>query len=615
MTIQYGGFINNGVSLDLLNQGQGFTPGSIQITDRSGATATIDLSQARTVDDVINDINSNTSIHVTASAVGNSFQLTDDTGKTASNLQVSEVGGGTTAASLGLANINVAANQATGSTVLSLFNDLPLSALNQGVGVQFDNALPDLQVNFQDGTSTTVDFNQLPTIGTLPQGTTNAANGANAGVTFTAVNAGSAYAGVSVEFVNDSSINEGNETVSYDSTNKLLQFDISAGHTTANDILSAVKKNSAVSALFTASTAPGGNGTGLVSVADTTITTGPQATATTSALSANAKIKFTAVQGGPTYDGVTVNFVNNPAVTAGHETVAYDATNQTLTFQIAAGSTTANDVINALDNDPTASQIFTAAVAPGSDGTGLVSTGDTATTSGGAIIEPSPGTTETTLGDVLNALNAAAPGKLEASISPDGQSIQLTDLTTPNGGTFSVSDLNNSQAAQDLGLNVAASGNTITSAPILGGLNSSLLRDLNGGQGLGQLGTIELTDRSGATASVDLSQAQTVEDVIQDINNAGIGIQASVNAARDGIQLTDTTGSTNSNLIVANGDSTDTADKLQIATNAAVTSVNSGTLNLQTVSENTTLASLNGGQGVAQGFFSITDSNGATARA
>ncbi len=614
VTIQYGGFINNGVSLDLLNQGQGITPGSIQITDRSGATATIDLSQARTVDDVINDINSNTSIHVTASAVGNSFQLTDNTGATASNLKVSEVNGGTTAASLGLAGINANGNQATGSTVLSLFDDLPLSQLNQGVGVQFDNALPDLKVNFQDGTSTTVDFNQLPTVGTLAQGTTQAANGVNAGVTFSAVNAGSAYAGVSVEFQNDNAITAGNETVTYDATNKVLKFEISAGHTTANNIINAVKNNSTVSALFTASTASGGNGNGLVSVSDTTITTGPQSTATTSALTANAKIAFTAVQGGSAYDGVAINFVNNPAITAGNETVAYDATNKSLTFQIAAGATTANDVINALNNDPTASQVFKAAVAPGSNGTGLVSTGDTATTSGGAIVEPTSGTTETTLGDVLAALNAAAPGKLGASLSPDGQSIQLTDLTTPNGGTFSVSDLNNSLAAEDLGLNVTASGNTITSAPLLAGLKSSLLRDLNGGQGLGQLGSIELTNRAGVSASVDLSQAQTVDDVIADINDAALGIVASVNAARDGIQLTDTTGSTNSNLIVANADSTDSADKLNITTNAATTSVNSGNLNLQTVSENTTLASLNGGQGVAQGFFSVTDSNGATVR-
>ncbi len=242
-----------------------------------------------------------------------------------------------------------------------------------------------------------------------------------------------------------------------------------------------------------------------------------------------------------------------------------------------------------------------------------MSTSDTATTSGGAIVEPSPGSTVTTLGQVIAALNAAAPGKLQAAISADGQSIQLTDLTS-GSGTFSVTDLNSSQAAENLGLNVSASGNTITGGQLLGGLNSTLLRNLNGGAGLGQLGTLELTDRSGATASVDLSGAQTIDDVVGDINNAGIGIQAAVNSARDGIQLTDTTGSTTGNLIVADGDSTGTAEKLGIAVNAAQNSVNSGSLNLQTVSENTTLASLNGGQGVAQGYFTITGSNGASAR-
>ena len=39
------------------------------------------------------------------------------------------------------------------------------------------------KINFQDGSSTNVDFNQLPTPGTLARGTTQAANGVNAGVT------------------------------------------------------------------------------------------------------------------------------------------------------------------------------------------------------------------------------------------------------------------------------------------------------------------------------------------------------------------------------------------------------------------------------------------------
>ena len=50
-----------------LNGGAGVQRGKIRITDRSGAVATIDLSFARTVDDVLQAINSNEDISVTAS--------------------------------------------------------------------------------------------------------------------------------------------------------------------------------------------------------------------------------------------------------------------------------------------------------------------------------------------------------------------------------------------------------------------------------------------------------------------------------------------------------------------------------------------------------------------
>ena len=47
VTFRFGGFIDNPVPLSLTNGGSGVTPGKIQITDRSGATATVDLTAAR----------------------------------------------------------------------------------------------------------------------------------------------------------------------------------------------------------------------------------------------------------------------------------------------------------------------------------------------------------------------------------------------------------------------------------------------------------------------------------------------------------------------------------------------------------------------------------------
>ena len=140
------------------------------------------------------------------------------------------------------------------------------------------------------------------------------------------------------------------------------------------------------------------------------------------------------------------------------------------------------------------------------------------------------------------------------------------------------------------------------------------MSSLNGGQGFGQLGKIDLTDRNGNTAVVDLSSAQTLGKVIDDINGAGTGITAQINAAANGIELVDSSGGSQ-NMIVANdpGDQDSTATKLGIAVNAAVSSVNSGDLHLQTVSMNTALSSLNGGAGVAQGTFQLTNTLGVSA--
>ncbi len=345
------------------------------------------------MDDVLQAINSNTSIGVKASVRGDQFVLTDSTGQSASNLKVQEVGSGTTAASLGLAGVNAASNQATGNDVLSLFGDLSLKLLNDGGGVRFNNFLPDLQISFRDGTTATVDFHRL---------------------------------------------------------------------------------------------------------AQTTPT-------------------------------------------------------------------------------------------------------------------PISGTNEQTLADVVDAINNAAPGKVQASIGPDGERLVLTDLTADNGSTFSISALNGSQAAYDLGLDTASSGDTISGRRLLGGLKSVLLSSLNGGAGLGTLGSITITDRSGASASVNLSSAETLDDVVHSINTAGLGVQAQLNDARNGIELVDTTGQSVSNLIVANGDATNTADKLGLIVNAAVASQSSGNLKLRTVNENTLLSSLNGGAGVGTGSLKITDTNGNSA--
>lgn len=223
--------------------------------------------------------------------------------------------------------------------------------------------------------------------------------------------------------------------------------------------------------------------------------------------------------------------------------------------------------------------------------------------------------TAKTVQDVLTAINSNSQnsGNLTASISGDGDKLLLTD-SSGGGGTLNVAALNGSKAAQDLGiLGNEQAGGVLTGGRLLAGLNSVLLKNVRGGQGVATPGQIQLTDRSGATASVDLSAAQSLGDVVTAINSAGLGITASINAQGHGLTLSDTTGSSASNLIVADLGGGTTAANLNLVANTTATKVQSGDLNRAYINENTLLSSLNNGDGIGTGLIKITDKNGVSA--
>ena len=400
LTFRFGDHVERTASLDTLSGGQGLVRGKIRITDRSGERAVIDLTMAQNLDEVIETINSNESIGVSAELHGDGIRLIDHTGDTFSNLKVDEYGGRSTAASLGLAGLDVADSIADGADIVQLYDDLLLDELNDGNGVRLRTALPEIAWELRDGTSSS-----------------------------------------------------------------------DAGFAT---------------------------------------------------------IDFTSLLG--------------------------------------------------------------------DDGTG---------------------TADLTIADVLRVINEAAPDKLRAEIAPDGDRLVITDLTE---GTGQFTLTGNENALADLGIDGQSANGVITGRRILGGAGTVLLSSLGGGNGLGTLGALSLTDRSGATAVVDLSAAETLDDVLDAINAASedvsllapLHLKAQVNAARTGIELIDTSGGTGS-LVIADGDATETATKLGIAVDGNLTGVNGGDLHLQVVSENTRLADFNGGGGVARSLFKITDSSGKSA--
>src|SRR4029079_5782050 len=103
-------------------------------------------------------------------------------------------------------------------------------------------------------------------------------------------------------------------------------------------------------------------------------------------------------------------------------------------------------------------------------------------------------------------ITTATGGAVVPSTVAGSNGIRLTD-TTGGGGTLSVSALNSSLAAHDLGIDQAAVGTTISGRDVIASITSVLLSSLRGGSGL-SLGSVDFTDRLGASATVDFSGAK-----------------------------------------------------------------------------------------------------------
>lgn len=212
------------------------------------------------------------------------------------------------------------------------------------------------------------------------------------------------------------------------------------------------------------------------------------------------------------------------------------------------------------------------------------------------------------VGDVVRLINDAPTnnGRLIASVSEDGLGIELTDTT---GGPLALAAVGGSRTLQDLGLAAGTyQGATAKSRRLIAELDTVLLRSLNGGQGV-DLSELNVTDRAGNGASINLGGATTLSDVIDAINAAGTNVRASVSSSGLGISLTDSTAAqdVSGNLNVSGI----TAVSLGIEANVGEASVRGTNLQRQYISEATLLEDFNGG--VPRGKFKITTSTGATA--
>lgn len=128
------GRLDRDVSLSSLNAGQGIERGKITITDSNGDSAEIDLSRASTVNEVLDAINSTIGIDVTARVEDDHFVIDGAT-------EVESEPGRQTAETLGLdsSSATLVGSALVGTSVYEMDNDTALTALNDGMGVNFSS--------------------------------------------------------------------------------------------------------------------------------------------------------------------------------------------------------------------------------------------------------------------------------------------------------------------------------------------------------------------------------------------------------------------------------------------------------------------------------------------
>ncbi len=208
------------------------------------------------------------------------------------------------------------------------------------------------------------------------------------------------------------------------------------------------------------------------------------------------------------------------------------------------------------------------------------------------------------LDDVVNQINNALGISVKASVTDQG--LAITD-ESGGTGTLSVHDLNNGTAAKDLGLTVAATGNTLTGSNINYITAGTSLSQLNDGNGIAIAGggnsDFVVTTSDGSNISVALTGATTVGDVISAINNVGGSkLTAAINSAGNGIKLTDTSGGSGT-LSIAPSTGSGAASGL------GLTTVTGNTIQGAPVIgglDSVLVSSLKGGSGVPLGQISIT---------
>jgi flagellar hook-associated protein 2 len=160
MSFEWGqGRVSESIRLDDLNGGQGVDRGKIRIQDRAGNSAVIDLSEATTLEEVVEAINAESGIQVVANFNTDKLQLVDESGGSGT-FSVSNEGGRSTATDLGIEATVVGIGLINGEPLNSLGVNSLLTDFNDGNGVLIRDNIVDFVLDV-DGTTYDIDLGRV----------------------------------------------------------------------------------------------------------------------------------------------------------------------------------------------------------------------------------------------------------------------------------------------------------------------------------------------------------------------------------------------------------------------------------------------------------------------
>lgn len=533
-----------------LNGGEGIVDGSFIISDGS-SEATVNLSGARTVADVIRRIEANAPegrtlvARITNQALTVEFSDGIGTG----NLSIRDIAGGTTAASLGLRNelgsgidpligddVNPVLKPTTplrnilgvrASAILKssgLNNDILLEAVERG-----DQA-NGIVVQLVDDTLLQAGNGVLPGLETARYETTaTSARGAltlpgtNNDLVLTAKTPGTAYNDVTFEVVDAGAIGN-NATVNYDAVTKTLQIGIdSSDQTEIQTVIDELNASSPFNATYDTSDVADG---GFV----------PTAIVPTAAA------------------GVTFGYTGKSGGEA-----------NTVFVHIRPGASSAENVVDALNDTPDVAAILTAqldekdALEGQTLGAANVSSEASATLSNGSGEEL----------DLSSGLQVINGGEVEILRFDDAETLQeLLNIINASDAHL-LAEINESRSGINIRSTLSGAnlfigengGDTATQLGLRSLKESTRLSDLNHGLGVDTLDGTDFTIRrnDGVELEIDVSSATTLQDVIDLINDHPLNldpaarVEVRIPEFGNGLELVDSTAEGNNNLTIIKG--------------------------------------------------------------